>query len=369
MKLIVLPRFFRVFFALQICATALLADDTTPVALVEKICKSSKGPTSEEDADATRTCKLALLDKYINSLGQERQFLVSSKRSVLSADLDGTIQNYTERNRSFDKKTKVLTLSAQCNINKGKIDQLIDQTQQQGAHTQERNKILFVFTARRQNKVVTNPLTVTTGSKITKNSGQESASGSTQGRSSLSNTVTTAEAVSTTNTLTRKADEIEYAIENNAKASIDYAMSEVLINRGFAITPSETLVKKTKGKCNPDNLLRDFETSSEFSEQSKSSLIEGCRETNAKLLAYGTLTIGAQRRDPVNNQNIIVNVIVNAQILDCRDEDPVKVGGIGALQVECIGADQTQAETAAIKLAATKAAQVLADQLRSQGIR
>lgn len=355
---------------LQIAPTALLAEDTTPVALVEKLCKSSRGPTPEEDAEALRTCKISLLDKYISSLGQERQSLVSAKRAVLAADLDGTVQNYIERNRSFDKKTKLLTLSAQGNINIGKINQLIDQTQPQEPSVFKRSRILFVFAARRQDKIDTKSPNETTGSRFTKNTGQENSALSTQGKISTSSTNTSSEAVSTTSVVTRTADVINYIVENNAKASIDNAMSEVLVNRGFAIVPSEAIFTKTKGRCNPDNLIKDFETSSEFSQESKSSLMIGCRETKANMLAYGTLTIGTQRQDSVNAQNKIVNVMINAQILDCSDEDlPIKVGSIGALQVEASGADQTQAETAALKLAATKAAQVLADQLRSQGIR
>ena len=143
----------------------------------------------------------------------------------------------------------------------------------------------------------------------------------------------------------------------------------IFVDRGFDTVSAADLVDASKGLFNPDKLQKDFETSSQFSLENQRLAVRACRDAGAPMLAYGTLTIGVQRIDPVNQRNVIVNVTIDAQILDCRKSLTIKVGSIGAVQVEGVGADQTQAENAALDMAAAKAAQVLADQLRSRGIR
>jgi hypothetical protein len=228
---------------------------------------------------------------------------------------------------------------------------------------------VFVFVARRQAEVESRGPKVTTGSQDIKSAEKAVSDQSKPGESTVAATDKTSQAVTTVSSVTRTADRIVYALEDNAKAGIDRAMSKVFVDRGFDVVPASELIGPSNGEFNPDKLQQDFETSSQFTLEHQRMGTRVCREAGAPLLAYGTLTIGVKATDPANPRNTLVNVIVDAAVLDCRKQLSVKVGSIGALQVSGVGADQTEAETAALDLAATKAANVLADQLRNRGIR
>lgn len=350
---------------LSFCFNRLIADDNSPIGAVDLPCKNSKGPSPEEEAAAVAKIKVILIDKYIASLGPERQPLVLAKKSELIANPDAVLQNFEIRSRAFDKKTKQATFSAQADVNQAKISSLVD-----ASASGEKNPIVFIFVARRQSEVKSKGPDVTTGNLVVTGSKEEASTASKGGSVSASSATTKVDNVTSKGPeVVRTADKIVYIVEDNLKAGIDRTMSKVFVDRGFDTVSAADLVDATKGVFNPDKLQKDFETSSQFSLENQRMATKSCREAGAPMLAYGTLTIGVQRPDPANDKNVVVNVIVDAQIFDCRKALAIKVGSIGALQVEGVGADQTQAETAALENAATKAASVLADQLRNRGIR
>jgi hypothetical protein len=338
------------------------AADTKPVAMVEFSCKSGKAARPEEEQEATLAVKRALIEKYIASVPDERKLVLSEKKDDLFAEPDRCLSNFVIRDEDFNKETKMLTLSAQADINTAFIDGFID-----GPVTKnlEHSQIVFIFVARRQAEVESRGPKVTTGTQQI--SGKEAQAEGSGG--SASETVKTSEAVTSVSSETRTADRITYVLDDNSKADIDSTISGVLINRGFDVVSAANLVAASNGQFNPDELQTDFKTSSQFSLKHQIMATRVCREAGAPLLAYGTLTIGVKRTDPVNSRNTLVDVDIDAQVFDCRKPLASKVGSIGALQVEGVGADQTQAETEAIKLAAEKAATTLADQLHNRGIR
>jgi hypothetical protein len=343
-----------------------LGDDNTPIAFVELVCKSSKAATPQEEDQCLKAVKLALLEKYIASLGPERKPLVTARKEELAASIDTCLDNVVTRSKQFDTKTKTLTLAAQGDINTGRINQIIDGGAAVGA---EKNPIVFIFVARRQQEVESKGPKVTTGSQETKSAEKNASEQSRPGETTVAAADKSSQAVSTISSVTRTADRIVYALEDNAKAGIDRTISKVLVDRGFDVVPASELLGVSKGDFDPDKIQKDFETSSQFTLEHQRMATRVCREAGAPMLAYGTLTLGVKSIDPANGRNTIVNVIVDAVVLDCRKPLTIKVGSIGALQVNGVGADQTEAETAALDLAATKAANVLADQLRNRGIR
>jgi len=343
--------------------SAVRAEDTSPIAVAQLTCKGSKAACPEEEQQLVGSVKNALMEKYLESLPPERKPAVEARKAVLLSNLDRYLENFTVRSRQFDKKTRVYTLAAQADVNTTQINQLIDQ----GAGG-EKSPVVFIFVARRQAEVESRGPQVTTGTKETSAREAQAEARSSGGLASESSATKTSQAVTSASSETRFAERITYVLEDNAKSSIDSTISKVLVDRGFDVASAAELVDAPKGQFNPDVLQKDFETSSQFSLEHQRLATRRCREAGA-LLAYGTLTIGVKRLDPANNRNTIINVLVEAQIFDCRKPLAVKVGSIGALQVEGIGADQTQAETAAIEKAATSAANTLADQLRNRGIR
>jgi hypothetical protein len=343
-----------------------LADDNSPISSVELVCRTSRGPSPLEEAQCMRALKLSLLEKYIASLGPERKGLVAARQQELAASIDTYLESVVVRSRQFEKKTKAFTLAAQGDINSARINQLIDGgTSASGP----RNPIVFIFVARRQQEVESKGPKVTNGSQQIQTAETSTSEESKPGETTAGTAGKTSQATSTIRSVTRTADRIVYALEDNAKAGIDRTMSKVFVDRGFDTVPASELIGLSKGDFDPDKLQRDFEASSQFTLDHQRVATRVCREAGAPLLAYGTLTITAKTIDPANSRNTLVNVIVDAAVMDCRKPLTVKVGSIGALQVTGVGADQTEAETAAIDLAATKAANVLADQLRNRGIR
>ena len=341
-------------------------DENSPIASVEVACKGAKAASPEEDARGVQAVKLALLDTYIASLGPERKALVASRRNELAASIDSYLENVAIRSKQFDKKTKTLTIAAQGDISTGRINQLVDAG---AAQAGEKSPIVFIFVARRQQEVESKSAKVTTASQEMKSAEKEASTQSRSGQATEATGEKSSQAVSSISTVTRTADRIVYALEDNAKAGIDRTISKVFVDRGFDVVPASELIGPSKGEFDPDKLQKDFENSSQFTLDHQRVATRVCREAGAPMLAYGTLTIGIKGADPANARNTIVNVIVDAVVMDCRKPLSIKVGSIGALQVNGVGADQTEAETAGIELAATKAANVLADQLRTRGIR
>jgi len=366
-RLKVIKSFLAIVVTIQFFGLAdiLRSDDLSPIGAVDVSCKSAKGISPQEEASAVASLKIILIDKYIASLDPSRQAQVSARRAELVANPDAAMQNFGIRSKAFDKSKKIATLSAQADINKSKVDSLIDGNTGGG----EKNPIVFIFVARRQSEVESKGPIVKTGTKQDQGSKEEASAQNKGGVASATTSSSTTQTVTTADSVIRKADSIVYIIEDNMKAAIDRTMSKVFVDRQFDTVSAADLVEATKGAFNPDKLIKDFENSSQFTLENQRQAARACREAGAPMLAFGTLTIGVQRKDPVNNSRVLVNVIVDGQILDCRKALTIKVGSIGALQVEEPGADQTQAENAALVSAADRAANILADQLRARGIK
>lgn len=342
-----------------------VAENSKPIAAIEFTCKSTRGPAPEELALAERQLKLKIFEIFLASLSDVRRELIRPHVAKRNGNHDDLFSQFNIRTKEFDKNKKILTLSAEGQIDLPKINSMIDLS----STPAEKNPVVFVFVARRQVEVETRDAKVITGTQKSSSKSKEVESQSKPNKTVIDESEVSKNLITSIGVTTRTADRIIYALEDNLKAGVDRAITKVLVDRGFDTVPAAALVEVSKGIFNPDELQKDFETSSQFSQKNQVLATRVCREAGAPMLAYGTLTLGVKRPDPVNSQQVIVNVIVDAQILDCRKPLPIKVGSIGPLQIEGVGSDQTQAELVGLDLAATKAAQHLADQLRNRGIR
>jgi hypothetical protein len=351
----------------------LSADDTSPIASVEYSVRKKQGPTREEELQAEKELKAELVRKYIASLGPERKPLVEGRRTQLLANPDDLLENYTVRNRQFDRNSRRAMISAQADINVARVSALIDGTSPgQSPAVQangEKNPIVFIFAARRQARVETKAARLITGREQSTVVEAEAVVRASDGISASSSASTQRSTVTSASSVVRTADQISYVVEPHLTAQIDRTMSKVFVDRQFDAVSAAALVEATEGRFNPDDLEKDFESRSEFTMEHQRQATKAVRDAGAGFLAYGTLTIGVQRLDPANPERTIVSVIVDAQVLDCRRPLTVKVASIGALHVEGTGRDQTQAEVNGLELAAERAANVLADQLRQRGVR
>lgn len=382
------------FMLLPLCTVR--AQDFSPIAAVQLQCKKSKAASEQELTLARAQLKVALLEKHLASCEPGRQQLLSAQRVALENNLDTILLNYTERPPRFDSKTKLLTLSAQCTINRGKLDQLVDGARPprneatQATEGDGPKSMVCIFVARRQAKVQTKAAKVETGTQTRTSREAEKEAGTTDGVIRASEHTSNSEVVATISSTTRTADEIQYAIEDNAKAGIDGAISRVFVDRGFDIRPSSTLVAASKGKFNVDTLIADFEKGSQFSEANLDAIAKACYNAGVDMLSFGTLTIDAQMRDPVVANQILVTVRVDGQVLDCSRLGKTRArlddeGNIieqprsyvvttvkarsPSRQISKAAPDQSQAETLALEDAANSVANILADQLKAAGIR
>ena len=359
---------FVLGFALAGWAPLALSDENS-LAAVEVAFNSANGTSPEEDTPSLKAAPLALLDKYIASLGPEQKSQVAARRGEFAVSSDGYLENVTIRSKPFDQKTKTLTMAAQGDINSGRSNQPIDAGAATVEDKKDKNPIVFIFVARRQLVVESTPAKVTTASHEVSSAQKDTSEQSRSGQT----TVTTGEKNSRDATsilpVPRTADRFIYVMDDNAKATIDRRMSKVFVDRGFDVVPASKLIKPSKNEFDPDEFQKDFENSSDFTDDHRRMATRVCREAGVSMLATVIFTIGVKAIDPVTSSNTIVNVIVDATVRDCRKKLSLIVGSIGALQVNGLGADQTEAETAALDIAATKAANVLAGQLRDRGFR
>lgn len=372
---------------------ALRAQDYSPTAAVQFQCKGTKSASEQEMASARVRLKVALLEKHIASCEPGRQQLLSSQRVAMEKDIDTLLLSYTERPPRFDGSTRILTLSAQCTINQGRIQQLIGGVRTMVSPAEEsspQKSMVCIFVARRQAKVQTKAAKVETGTQVRNSREAEKQSESSGGESRAAEHQASTEVVASISSTTRTADEIQYVIEDNAKAGIEGAIARVFVERGYDIRPSSTLVAASKGKFNIDGLLSDFERGSQFSEANLDAIAKACYNAGVDMLSFGTLTIDAQMRDTVVANQVVVNVRVDGQVLDCSrlgktrarlDDDGNIVeqprnyvittvkARTPSRQISKAAPDQSQAETLALDEAADSVANLLADQLTAAGIR
>jgi hypothetical protein len=141
-------------------------------------------------------------------------------------------------------------------------------------------------------------------------------------------------------------------------------MGKVFRQRGLKIVPATELYIASEKKLNLNELQNDFRTSSEFSLENLSEITRVCRNLpKPVMLAFGTLTLGVKRLEPGSGATV-VDVMIDAQVVDCREALAEQVASIGNVRVSGAGVDQTSAERTALDLAAERAANDLVDQLK-----
>jgi hypothetical protein len=328
-------------------------------------CKGKSKPTKAEEATALAALKRSLLLEFINESPEPRRSLLNAKSDELLASMDLFLPQLTILDSQFDKATRTYTLVGEADVDPGRFDKLIDQPVKSANQNAVRSYISWIFVARRQATVKEIGPKVATGSSKLKSEEVAASASQQPGFSSVSTISKSEDAIVTESAVTKTADEVVYLLEDNKKASIDAVMSKVFVDRGFDVVPASELVRLSNNTFNPDKLQADFKTSSQFSLENQQTATRLCREAGLPFLAFGALTIGVKEGDPATGMTR-VSVIIDAQVLDCRNQFVIKAGSIGALQVSALGPNQTEAETLAIQKASEQAATIIADQLRQR---
>jgi len=173
----------------------------------------------------------------------------------------------------------------------------------------------------------------------------------------------------------RRADSIEYILEEEKRGSVDKAVSSVFVNRRFTPVPSSDLQMNSGGKLKISQILNDFKSSSDLSDESKALVMDAAVRSEADYFATGTVTVNARS---VNHSTgrVRIGVTLEAQIFGFRKSKSGDryigtkiVASTGSRVSVAEGSDQSEAETKAIEDASILAANVLCDQLRDSAAR
>jgi hypothetical protein len=327
------------------------------VVTIEIQCADAKGPSPQEEAKALEELKKIILQDYIQNAGGARQSLLAAQASVMLQTPDAYLVGLTTSTRIFDAKTRRLTLGASAGIRTDAVSRLIDQKPAAAPSV----PVVFIFVARRQSQVFEHDLQVTTAARSGADATASVGTGPNSARAAVS--VGQSETTGGGGTLSR-ADTITYEVEAQLRANIDRTMSRIFKQRGLRIVPSAELYDASDGKLDLDDLQKDFRTSSEFSLKNRREITRVCRNLPVPvMLAYGTLTLGVKRLEAGSGATV-VDVMVDAQVLDCRGPIAEQVASIGNVRVSGAGVNQTAAERTALDLAAERAANDIADQIK-----
>jgi hypothetical protein len=351
---------FRAAVLISLCltlmASCVFAAQVGEVVTIEIQCASAKGPSPQEEAKALEELKRIILQDYIQNAPSSRQPLLAAHATAMLQTPDQFLTGLTTSTRIFDAKLRRLTLGASAGINIEAVNRVIDQ-QLEGKPAVP---ILFIFVARRQVTVQEHDLEVTTGAT----SGAKASVAIRSAENGATGTASAGQSQTTGGSTIRRADSITYAVEPQLRANIDRSMGEIFTQRGLEIIDASELFAASNGSLDVDALEKDFRTSSEFSTKNRVEITRVCRELGVPLMrAYGTLTLGLKRLEPGSGATLI-DVMIDAQVLDCRGPLAKRVASIGNVRVSGAGADQTAAERAALDLAAKRAANDLVDQIK-----
>lgn len=326
------------------------------VVTIEIQCADPKGPSAQEEAKALDELKKIILQDYIQNSGGARQPLLAAHAAAMLQTPDQYLVGLTTSTRIYDAKSRRLTLGASAGIRIDAINRVIDQ---KSAATPA-VPIVFIFVARRQQTVKEHDLAVTTGSR----SGADASAVVSDSRNGVRAGASAGQSETTGGSTTRQADTITYEVEAQLRANIDRAMGKFFRQRGLKIIPSAELYEASDGKLDLDELQKDFRTSSEFSLKNRREITRVCRNLpKPAMLAFGTLTLGVKRLEASSGATVI-DVMIDAQVLDCREALTEQVASIGNVRVSGAGVDQTSAERTALDVAAERAANDLVDQIK-----
>jgi hypothetical protein len=339
------------------------ASATTPI-------KRSK-PTPDETDAATIAVKKALLAKVIAEQDASRRQKLQSVSPQLNPDDFFVAGTLLISDTQVDKERKCLTLVAQVDADSAAFNKVLDVGSSPVAPSAAKQWIAWVFAARRQSSVKEYDPEVF--NRVTKldTSEKQAATASASGVTDTKESTTVQNSVASSGGVLRKADAIDYVLAEDQRARIDKALSSVLVNRGFSPVPSSDLQANSAGKLKVVQIMEDYRTSSDLSDDSKALVMEAALRSEVDFFATGTVTLNAKTRDPATG-NTRIGATLDAQIYGFRKSrngdryiGTTIVASTGSRVVIAIGKDQTEAENKAIEEASILAANVLCDQLRA----
>jgi hypothetical protein len=324
-------------------------------------------PNPDEVASAVKSAKVNALRAYMSSLDQNTRLNFEKIQTLVEADIDRFVPKMSLLRNDYDKKQKLIYITLNAAIDSSRIrDRITASGTAAQVPKNEKSYICGAFVARRQKSVTAFKEKVTTVSRdsLSKDELQEVATNGTQTSISAESNVETLR--TTGGSSTTKSDEIIWDVFPSE--ILDISMSGILKTAGYRMVPAKLLGSKSGGLVSVEALKDDYSTGNDLSERTQENFVEGCTKLKITYLTTGTMSVQPPSRHPITGQ-IMVNINVNAQVLDLSGLFPEVVTSIGPVQYSALGDTQTTAENNAIKIASEEASRLIVAGLQQANAR
>lgn len=336
----------------------------------------------EERREAQRKATFAAIESHLAATSPAGMRAFDQRRTEFESKTDRYVLSSSILDENEDKAAKTYSVVIRADLNAALLEADIDAgSATASANPGQRSLMALVFVARAQASAqafqdrVYERVDTTAQRDLSVGYSEKTSEGERIGASRIetdgsrnqqhSASGATSDTRTTGGSVTRRAEDVKWQVSNTAE--INSAMVGVLGAAGYEVVEAEYVEGESGGLLRLDRIRADYSTGNDISPPVMRDTAAGVRNAGIKLLALGTLDVGARDTDPVTGQPRIF-VTVNGKVLDVSGRFPRTVSSVGPVQFSGIGPTETVARTNALALASEQAAQVMADQMNARGV-
>jgi hypothetical protein len=318
----------------------------------------SSEPTDDEKAKAIHSAKVNAINKYASTLSISQQKLLGGIQSEIATNPDRFLTEHRVVSQEINKQTKTYSVVVRTNINEGLLANEMSRNMPVNTGASgEGSSIVSLFVARQvtESRIFDERRAVVSQSKAGLDAGASGTKEYSQQSSYRANG----------GNRVRKAAKHTYT--QLASTDFDAAFNNIMTSNGYESIDFSDVTSECGGPRITD-IKKAFMASDELPQNLRKNAIFAAKKCDIQFFSLGTLNVTAPMTDPVTgNQRVVVSV--DGMIWNITKRLPRKVGSVGPIQITGLGMDDESARREALKLAAEKAAAIIASQLGSKNIR
>jgi hypothetical protein len=329
------------------------------------------GQNSTEERAAITEAKKNALARFVAEFDSARFELYKKVESVVLADIDQFVTDYTQLDQQVDKTSKRYTVVIEASINATLIENTINKTAstavivENGGSASTKaggNFFTFVFVARelasrKEFDAKRTAVVINEKSDVGAQEAKVSEDGQ-SAKSSLENV--SVDKKTTGGNVEIKANELSYRV--STVTEVDNAVNSVLTKARYEV------VDPVDAGLNVDNFRNDFSGGNDVSAATRTAAIKTCREKEIGYIAIANMDVGLPEKDEATGM-IRVYVAVTAKVSDLSPKFPKTVASIAGKPYAGLGPNPQVAKQNALNEAAARSATELVDQLRIKGVK
>jgi len=343
---------------------------------------SSKEPSPDEKNDALRKAKINAVERYLAQGTGARMKNYELVRGRIENNIDEYVLQASILDEQIDGVSRRYSVVVRAELNTIRIDNLVKGNSEAAKTGAAKSPLTFIFVAREQESVrrfddrviKREDRKAENGAQTDKAMDEKNKESQSGGSAYVSGTMTAHETTKTNTSVTvetggskmQQADKITYRVAQSGE--INSVMTNIFSNTGYDVIEAEFLEQETKGALSVNAFRADFSQGSDLSSKTLGSAANGARLAGITYVAIGTLDVGVKDIDSVTGLERIY-VTVTGKVYDVSGRFPKTVASVGPVQYAGTGPNGTVARTNALNDAATHAANELAEQLNSKGVR